>query len=450
MKILLVDDEKTIRLTLSDSLREAGFIVKAIENGQNAKNILKQEKFDCVISDIRLPGIDGVSLLKFTKEHFSDTEVILITGFGDVEQAVEAVKAGANDYIMKPFMNDEVILRLKKITEVKRLKDENVKLKQQLVENARFGEFVGKSKQMRELFKLIETISKTDSSVLICGDSGTGKELVANSIHYSSYRKNKPFVKLSCAVFPETLLEDELFGHEKGAYTDAKARKTGRFEQANGGTIFLDDIDDMSLKLQVKLLRILQERCFERLGGTQTIQIDIRVIAATKNDLGKLVEEGLFRKDLFYRLNVIPIFIPPLAEHPEDIQLLAEHFIKLYGKGRKYYIQPGTLKAIMEYKWPGNVRELENSIERAIAFAGESRELEMDHLVLSFRQSFIPGENDPAKLRDFLNKVSAEHISKILAQVKGRKTEAARILGISRKCLWKKIKDMGINKKHQG
>ncbi|MCK5160916.1 MAG: sigma-54-dependent Fis family transcriptional regulator, partial [Candidatus Aureabacteria bacterium] len=247
MKILLVDDEKTIRLTLSDSLREAGFIVKAIENGQDAKNILKQEKFDCVISDIRLPGMDGVSLLKFTKEHFSDTEVILITGFGDVEQAVEAVKAGANDYIMKPFMNDEVILRLKKITEVKRLKDENVKLKQQLVENANFGEFVGKSKQMRELFKLIETISKTDSSVLICGDSGTGKELVANSIHYSSYRKNKPFVKLSCAVFPETLLEDELFGHEKGAYTDAKARKTGRFEQANGGTIFLDDIDDMSL-----------------------------------------------------------------------------------------------------------------------------------------------------------------------------------------------------------
>ncbi|MCK9554613.1 sigma-54 dependent transcriptional regulator [bacterium] len=444
MKILIADDEQGIRLTLKDSLEESGFSVFAVENGNEAVNMLKERKFDCVISDIRMPGMNGISLLKYIKDEMPETEVILITAFGDVEQAVQAMKLGANDYIVKPFMNEEVILKVKKIEELHELKVENFKLKQQISGDAGFGNLVGRSREMKEIFNLIETVAPADSSVLLCGESGTGKELVANLIHAKSLRKRKTLVKLSCAVFPETLLEDELFGHEKGAYTDAKAKKIGRFEQADGGTIFLDDIDDISPKIQVKLLRVLQERCFERLGGTETVHIDIRIIAATKKDLGKLVEKGFFREDLYYRLNVIPIFIPPLRDHMQDIKFLAEHFIKMYGRGVDYSIEPRILEKMMTYSWPGNVRELENAIERAIALSGENKRLKEEHLFLSQKKDALYGIADNLKLRDYVEKLSARHIAEVLKKAGGKKSLAAKILGISRKSLWEKMKEHNI------
>ncbi|MBN2189935.1 MAG: sigma-54-dependent Fis family transcriptional regulator [Candidatus Aureabacteria bacterium] len=444
MKILIADDEQGIRLTLKDSLEEAGFSVSAVANGNEAVNMLREQKFECVISDIRMPGMDGISLLKYIKSERPGTEVILITAFGDVEQAVQAMKSGANDYIVKPFMNEEVILKVKKIEQLHELKVENLKLKQQISEDTGFGNLVGRSPEMKEIFNLIETVSPTDSSVLLCGESGTGKELVANLIHAKSLRKGKTLVKLSCAVFPETLLEDELFGHEKGAYTDAKAKKIGRFEQADGGTIFLDDIDDMSPKIQVKLLRVLQERCFERLGGTETVHVDIRIIAATKKDLGKLVKEGFFREDLYYRLNVIPIGIPSLRDHMQDIKLLAEHFIRMYGKDADYSIAPRTLERMMSYGWPGNVRELENAIERAIALAGESKELKEEHLFLPQKKDALYGSGDSLKLRDYVEKLSARYIAEVLKKTGGKKSLAAKVLGISRKSLWEKMKEYNI------
>ncbi|MDD5645180.1 MAG: sigma-54 dependent transcriptional regulator [bacterium] len=444
MKILIADDEKGIRLTLKDSLEEAGFSVSAVENGNEAVRLLKESEFDCVISDIRMPGMDGISLLKYIKNKLPGTEVILVTAFGDIEQSVQAMKSGANDYIVKPFMNEEVLLKVKKIKELRALKNENLKLRQQISADAGFGNFIGRSREMKEIFNLIQTVSPTDSSVLLCGESGTGKELVANLIHEKSLRKEKALVKLSCAVFPETLLEDELFGHEKGAYTDAKTRKIGRFEQADGGTIFLDDIDDMSPKIQVKLLRVLQERCFERLGGTETVHVDIRIIAATKKDLGKLVKEGFFREDLYYRLNVIPVCIPPLRNHMQDIKLLTEHFIKMYGKGADYGVTPEILEKMMCYHWPGNVRELENAVERAIALAGEDRELKEEHLFLPQKKDPLYEADGNLELRDYIERVSARHITEILKKTGGKKSLAAKILGISRKSLWEKIKEYNI------
>ena len=445
MRVLLVDDEKSIRLTLGDDLEDAGYDVVAASEGKTALEKLMAEHFDCLITDLNLPGVNGIKLLKTGREHNSDLAAIVITGYGTVESAVEAMKLGASDYILKPFINEEVLLRLKNIESLQNLRNENRRLKEEL--SSKPQNLIGKSPKMQSVFEIINTISESNSSVLILGASGTGKEMVANAIHKSSSRRNKPLVKMNCAIFAESLLEDELFGHEKGSFTDAHSRKIGRFEQANKGTIFLDDIDDMPLKTQVKLLRVLQEREFERIGGSETIKIDIRVIAATKVDLEIAVSKGTFREDLYYRLNVVPILLPRLKERAEDIILLLQYFIRKYGGNKEYEVSEETLAATLSYGWPGNVRELENAVERAIALAGKSTTLKREHLLLTRRK---PSDTDPnplaAKtLKDIIRDSEITHIRRVLELVDGQKAKAAEILGISRKNLWEKIRDYGIS-----
>lgn len=446
MRLLLVDDEKSIRLTLGDDLEDAGFEVVTASEGETAKEKLMNEHFDCLITDLKLPGVGGMKLLKIGREYNSDLAVIVITGYGTVESAVEAMKLGASDYILKPFINEEVILRLGNIKGLQHLRDENRRLKQEL-SAARSNDLIGKSPKMQEVLEVIKTISDSNSSVLIQGPSGTGKEVVANAIHRSSLRKDKPLIKMNCAIFAETLLEDELFGHEKGAFTDARSGKIGRFEQADGGTIFLDDIDDMPIKTQVKILRVLQERELERLGGSRTIKVDIRVIAATKVDLGLAVREGRFREDLYYRLNVVPIVLPPLNDRAEDIILLLQHFIKKYGHGAEYEVSEETLASMLRYSWPGNVRELENAVERAIALSGGSNTLKKQHLLLTRRhqKDTDPNALSAQTLKDIVIEAEITHIRRVLELVDGQKTKAADILGISRKNLWEKMREYGIS-----
>jgi DNA-binding NtrC family response regulator len=445
MNILIIDDEKTVTKTLGDSLRENGYAVTCLDNGSKALAVLSEKDYDCVITDIKMPGIGGIELLKVIKDKYNKTEVILITAYATVEQAVEAIKKGAYDYITKPFMNEEVVLLLDKIKKYKDLEKENLRLKGELEDKYRLNRLVGKSKKMQEVFDLIKTVSKTDSNILIIGESGTGKELVAQAVHENSTRKDMPLIKLSCAVFPENLLEDELFGHIKGAFTDAKQAKDGRFKLADGGSIFLDDIDDMTLRTQVKLLRVLQEKEFEMIGDTKTIKIDIRVIAATKKNLKNLVDEGKFREDLYYRLNVVPLCIPPLREHKEDILLLIEHFIEKYAKGKKYSLLPEAAEYLLSHNWPGNIRELENSVERAIALAGDKCELtRSDFLVKQADDNNGYHYSQDQTLKELLQKVEKEFIEKALRRASGEKGKTATMLGISRKTLWEKIKEYGI------
>ncbi len=443
MDILVADDEELIVVPLKDDLEAAGHRVRTASDGRQALELCKEVGFDCLITDINMPGMNGMDLLKAVKEIDSETQVVIITGYGTVESAVEAMKVGAYDYILKPFYNDEVLLILEKIEKYKKLVTENQALRQELISIHGFPNIIGKSRKMQEVFKLVKTVARSDSGILIVGESGTGKERIAQAVHYSSPRTDRPFVAISCAALPETLLEDELFGHEKGAFTDARKRKTGRFERAHRGTIFFDDIDDMSLAMQVKLLRVLQERTFERLGGEETVHVDVRVVAATKIDLEKAVREGNFREDLFYRLNVVPIILPALRDREGDVPLLASHFVRLYGKEREFEIKPEILEAMSRYAWPGNVRELENSIERAIALAGNSTYLKKEHLIKHMgdvRTSVTPSEK-LCTLREAVIESEKIHIGRILRAVKGHKAHAARILGISRKNLWEKIRD---------
>ncbi|MBI4614230.1 MAG: sigma-54-dependent Fis family transcriptional regulator [Planctomycetes bacterium] len=448
MRVLLAEDEKTIAITLADDLRERGHEVTVAEDGREAKEEFKRKYFDAVITDIKMPGLSGLDLLREVKGQSPGTEVIVITGVGTVETAVQAMKLGAYDFLTKPFLNEEVLHLLEKIEQVQNLREENLRLKQELEGRYRFERLVGKSKPMQEVYRLVETVAPRDSNVLIVGESGTGKELIAHAIHHNSRRKEKVLVCVSCAVFSENLLEDELFGHEKGAYTDAREKKIGRFELAHGGTIFLDDIDDMTLATQVKLLRVLQERRFERLGGTAPIEIDIRVIAATKVDLEVLVQEKKFREDLFFRLNVVPVRLPPLREREGDVPLLVQHFVDRFAGGRKYHLAPEILADMCSYPWPGNVRELENSVERAIALAGDSDELDRRNLLrpaLSERLRLAgngpPSGPDLRPLRDVLAEAERLHIKNVLKQSSGHRARSAEVLGISRKSLWEKMKE---------
>jgi len=443
LRILLADDEKSIRLTLSDDLETAGHQVSAVGDGKEASELLDQDSFDVLVTDIKMPGLTGIELLEKAKQKSPDIEVILITGFGTIESAVEAMKLGAYDYILKPFLNEKIVAQIEKIERLKTLTEENVRLREKLKDRFGFDDLVGKSKKMHDIFGLIETLRDNDSYILIQGETGTGKELIAQAVRRNSRRKDEPLVILSCSQYPETLLEDELFGHERGAYTDARDRKIGRFERAQGGTIFLDDIDDLTLPTQVKLLRILQEKKFERLGGTETISLDIRVISATKVELEELVAQGKFREDLFYRLNVGKIQLPPLRERAEDIPMLAEHFIKIYGGGREYRIPLPALEEMLNYPWPGNVRELENAVERAIALTGRARNLKKEHLIRpSLAQSRVVAHlKDLRALKEVVSEAEMLHIKNVLKHTQGQKGKAADIMGISRKNLWEKMKD---------
>ncbi|MGH7145795.1 MAG: sigma 54-interacting transcriptional regulator [Planctomycetota bacterium] len=383
MKILLVDDEELIRVTLGDLLREHSHEVTLCDNGREAIGLLKGELFDLLITDLRLPGAGGLEVLAAARSNQSQISALLITAFGSHETSLEAMRLGA-EYVTKPFLNDDVLLRVQNIARTRTLADENVRLKSELKRRYGFERMVGSSAPMRQVFELIKTVARNDFSVLILGESGTGKELAATSLHYNSPRAERPLVRVSCAALPENLLEDEMFGHEKGAFTDARERKPGRFELADGGSLFLDDIDDMPLGLQVKLLRVLQEREIERLGGTKAIHVNIRVIAATKVDLGDLVRQGKFREDLFYRLNVVPLRLPPLRQHLEDLAPLVEHFVRLHGSGRSFRVSTATYGYLRRHRWPGNVRELENAVQRAIALSGDQLELAAAHLVPQF------------------------------------------------------------------
>ena len=368
MRIIVIDDEKIKRTTMTDVLNKAGYNVESFETPIAALAHFEKFGSDIVITDIRMPGLDGFEVLRKVKSISPNTAVVMITGYGTIESAVEAMKLGAYDYLTKPFSSDQLLLVISKVRRFIELENENISLKEKLSEIYSFHNIIGKSRVMRQLYEKLETISKTDMAVLIEGESGTGKEIVANAIHYNSVRKNKPFIKLSCAILNESLLESELFGHVKGAFTGAIKDNKGRFELANGGTLFLDDVDDIPKSFQVKLLRVLQEKEFEKVGGNISMKVDVRVISATKVDLLSKVKKNEFREDLYYRLNVIPIKLPPLRERREDIVLLLNHFAKKIGKENLEFSND-ALEVLINYNWPGNVRQLENTLCRIVAFS---------------------------------------------------------------------------------
>jgi len=444
MKILLVDDESSIRVTLGNALNEAGHRVVLAASAGEAREKLAADGFDCVITDLRLPDASGADLLREVKSSSPATTVFVITGHGSIESAVEAMRLGAADYITKPFLNEDLLLRIERIERVRRLEEENRRLREELHGRSGLGSLVGRSAGMQRVFTRIETVAASGSwTILVTGESGTGKELVARAVHSLSDRAKKPFVAFSSAALPETLIEDELFGHERGAFTDAKERRVGRLEEVAGGTLLLDDIDDMPQTTQAKLLRVIEEREFRRLGGTKPIQLEARIIAATKAPLAGRVEEGRFRADLFYRLNVVPIEIPPLRERMEDVPLLVEHFVRLHSGGKPYRVSEAALRALATYHWPGNVRELENAIKRAIALSGGEEELSAAHLLPEAPQGTATATSGGG-LREALAVAEKAFIAAALEKTGGNRTKTAERLGISRKSLWEKIGRHGL------
>lgn len=434
--ILLIEDEKLMRVTIEDALRAAGYEVVSFETGTAAINILKNNSFDVIVTDVRLPDVDDLNILNEITQS-NNAQVIIMTAFGTIKDAVDAMKLGAFDYITKPFSLDEFLLIIKRALDVKRLKDENVRLKKDISRCYSCPDIIGKSSGMEKVFSLVKKVAATDSNILISGESGTGKELIATTIHYQSMRSDKPLIKINCAAMPEGLIESELFGYEKGAFTGALKRKPGRFERADRGSIFLDEIGDLPLSTQAKLLRVIQEKTFERVGGIETLDTDVRIIAATNKNLEEEVKKGRFREDLYYRLNVIPITLPPLRQRRKDIPLLIEFFLgrsknKLFKNIR---FSKEAVDVLLEYDYPGNVRELENIVERCIVLSNS------DIISRDDIPSFISGKT--GKMQFLLSDVAAgaerAHIIKVLKETNGSKTMAAGILGISRKTLWEKM-----------
>jgi DNA-binding NtrC family response regulator len=443
-KILVVDDDKAMREMVMALLEDAGHAASGADGADLALEHLGDSDFDAVISDVRMPGRSGIELLGEIRELRPETPIVLMTAFGSIDSAVEAMRAGAFDYVTKPFKRDAVLLSLERAFEHRNLEQENRRLRKAVDRTSSFGELIGTSVGMREIFAMIRKVSDSRASVLITGESGTGKELVARTLHFSGARAKQPFIPVNCTALPEGLMESELFGHVRGAFTGAVSTKRGLFEEADGGTIFLDEIGDMSPGLQSKLLRVLQDRQIRPVGSTQSRTIDLRVIAATNCDLRESIEAGKFRKDLLYRLNVIPIEIPPLRDRPEDIPLLASAFLRKHGDGRRLSVSPEAMARLCTLPWEGNARELENAIERAIAFS-ESDNLTGDDFPES-GESTEHGENQgPAALLDeaaagdlTLSELSERYTSQVLKQTKGNKARAAKILGINRRTLYRR------------
>jgi len=386
-KILVIDDDQSLCRVISYYLSEEGYEVKSCHDGNTGIEIFKKFEPDLLICDIKLPGQDGFSILDIVLKEKPDCPVIMITAHGTVEDAVKAMKSGSYDYILKPFNKDDLKITVDKAIKMSDLVSENKYLRKELEEKYAFHNIVGKSPEMLKIFRMISQISPADANILILGESGTGKELVANAVHYNSLRKNGPFIKMNCAALPETLLESELFGHEKGSFTGAVTARRGKFEAAHGGTIFLDEIGEMSPVLQSKLLRILQDQTFDRIGGNQSITVDVRVIAATNKNLEEEVKKGNFREDLYYRLNVVFIQIPPLRNRKEDIIPLIEYFLRKYSsevKSETIGISKAVVDILLNYDWPGNVRELENVIERSVVFSG-GKTIVPEHLPVTLR-----------------------------------------------------------------
>lgn len=454
--ILIIDDEAAIRHALEKFLKGLHHEVLSACDGEEALKILERTSVDLAFVDLVMPKLDGLSLLNRMKVIAPETVAIVLTGFGTITSAVEAMKAGAYHYLTKPFELEDIASLIAQALEHHSLKKENVALKRQLHEKYRFENFIGKSEAMQSVFELIEKVADTDSTILIQGESGTGKELVAKAIHYNSNRKEKPLMTVNCAAIPEDLLESELFGHMKGAFTGAYATTEGKFQAAHQGTIFLDEIGDMSPKLQVKLLRVLQERKFEPVGSTQTREVDVRILAATNQKLEEAVKKERFREDLFYRLNVIPIHIPPLREHPEDIPLLAHYFIDKYSKEHNKAISGMSDKAkqaLREYPWPGNVRELENTIERILILKDKGT-IEFEDLLEKIRGDFAPPAKETTmdipdtglSFRHAMSVFEDHLILKALEKANGNKNQAAHLLKINRTTLVEKIKKKGLEK----
>jgi two-component system NtrC family response regulator len=368
VKILVIDDDESLRRVLEYNLAQEGYAVLTAGSGEQGLELLKKERADLVVTDVRMPGMDGLQVLEGVRKVDPNIQVIILTAFGTIEMAVEAMKAGAFHYISKPFNRDELKLTIKKALQLKELERENVALRQELTERTGLDSIIAESPQMSQVLELVVRVAPTETTVLILGESGTGKELIARAIHGRSPRARGPFIAVNCAAIPENLLESELFGHVKGAFTGAIRDRVGKFEAAEGGTVFLDEIGEMRPDLQVKILRVLEERTLERVGDNKLIRVDVRVLAATNKDLAKAIQTGEFREDLYYRLNVVPLPIPPLRERRQDIRPLAQHFLKRLGASPRLTIAPEAFRALETYEWPGNVRELENALERAMIF----------------------------------------------------------------------------------
>jgi DNA-binding NtrC family response regulator len=449
-QVLFVDDEAALRTLMAERLRERGFEVAEAENGEKALDLLEQFAFDVVITDLRMPGIDGGRVVESARERYPGIIGIVITGYGTVRDAVEAIKRGASDFVAKPFQFDELMHVLRKALEQQRLAAENAYLRSQLEERYQFGGILGRSRPMRSLFQLLETVARTSSTILISGETGTGKEVVARAIHHNSARRATRFVALNCSAIPETLLEAELFGHVRGAFTGATATREGRFEQAHKGTLFLDEIGSTSPTLQVKLLRALQEREFERVGDNQTIKVDVRVIAATNSDLARMVAAGTFRDDLFYRLNVIPIQLPPLRERRDDIPLLVKHFLTRFSGDSAVHVSQSAMRALMAYHWPGNVRQLENAVERAVALCSGRQEItvadlptEVQSVPESETLSFVEFPDEGLDLPKYLASIERDLIHRALDRTQGNRNKAADLLRIKRTTLVEKLRRIG-------
>jgi DNA-binding NtrC family response regulator len=443
-RIVVADDERAARESLAEILRDDGYEVFTASSGEEALRLVAEESPDVLLTDLRMPGLDGHELLSRVRRAYPETAVVVMTAYGTIRSAVEALREGAEDYLTKPVNVEEIEHLLARILQKKKLLEETRLLKARLDDAYRFENIIGRSPQMLEIFRLVEQVAPSQASILITGESGTGKELIAQAIHQRSPRRDAPFVKVSCAALPETLLESELFGHERGAFTGALSRRAGRFEIAAGGTVLLDEVGDIPLGMQVKLLRFLQEKQFERLGGNRTLTVDVRVLAATHRDLPTLIREGKFREDLYYRLNVIEIRMPPLRERPEDIPLLVDFFVKKFAAANGKHITGLTeeaLAALASYSWPGNVRELEHAIERAVILARTS---ELD---LSLFPTLPASEKRPPSTgaAPFVPGATLEEIERVailrtLESVGGSTSRAAAILGISPRTIQYKLK----------
>jgi two-component system response regulator AtoC len=440
IKILVVDDEALVRDIIKKGLSQmGGFSVEVAQNGPEAIEKIEKDVFDLVLTDLKMPGMDGLELLKNIKGTRPEVMVILMTAYGSIETAVEAMRIGANDYITKPIDLNELLIHISKAQKESILLRENRLLRMEVAKKFEFNNIIGKSKKMQEIFSLIEKVAPGSSTVMIYGGSGTGKELVAKAIHYNSPRADRPFLPFNCGAIPETLVESELFGHTKGAFTGAIQAKKGLFEEANGGTLFLDEISTILPSVQVKLLRVLQEKEVMKVGSTERIKTDVRMIAATNENLEENMKKGKFREDLFYRLHVFPIFLPDLKDRKEDIPLLAYHFLDLYSKEAKKEVKgisKEAMKLLLEYQWPGNVRELENAVERAVIMTDQDYLVPND-LPQDLTEGFSEMIRRGVKDRKSLDDIKSEYIKEILKEVNGNKRIASEILKVNPRTLYR-------------
>jgi len=445
-RVLIVDDEEIVRESLGGWLEKDGYQVTSAPDGRTAVERMKSERWNVMLVDLKMPGMDGLQVLEEARKLQPDAAVILMTAYATVDTAVQAMKLGAFDYLVKPFDPEELSILMQKVVAQQSLLRENAVLRKALKKEHRFRDLVSKSPAMQRVFELAQVAARSNSTILVLGESGSGKEVLARTIHAESTRAEGPFVAVSCAALTESLLESELFGHEKGAFTGAVSRRKGKFEAAHGGTLFLDEVGDITAKLQLDLLRVLEERKIQRVGGNEPIDVDVRVIAATNRDLKKAVADGSFREDLFYRLNVIPVTLPPLRERKEDIPILVDHFLdRLEAElKRRVQVSPEAMAALLAHDWPGNVRELRNVLERgAVVAQGDvikSADLGLAPAPAKAASANPPGE--PPTLED----VERRHISEVLAHTAGNVSQAARLLGIDRVTLYNKIKKFGLRR----